>query len=342
MRCEVCEAPLQAGTVNCPNCGMPVSYNHIPSSGKLPAVENNPLPSMESPPDALPAREASPPVLVQPHVRVLPHIAPVPVPAPRQARSPLAKAAIVALLAFALLAGSGLGYYYFTGQPGDSGANTTSTTLLTTPSAATVQAEQTAITTAPGTLYSQSTAGNPTIQDQLSSNNTSAWETYSGANGQCAFNGGAYHINSLQAGLTACFYRARAFVDFTLQVQMTITKGDAGGMVFRFPAALGANASSLNAYMFIVNVLGVSSLVRIHDGEYTTLVAKTGSALGKGVNQTIVMTVIARGSVFFLYVNKQFITTVKDTTYQVGFVGLVSLSFQDPTEVAFHNAQIWP
>jgi len=260
----------------------------------------------------------------------------------RQARSPVAKAAIVTLLVFALLTGSGLAYYYFTGQPGDNGANTTPTSPLTTPNAATVQAEQAAVTTAPGTLYSESTAGTPIIQDQLSSNDASAWETYNGANGKCAFNGGAYRINSLQAGLTACFYRARAFVDFTLQVQMTITKGDAGGMVFRFPAAAGANSSSLNAYMFIVNVLGESSLVRIHDGEYTSLATKTSSALGKGVNLTIVMTVIARGSVFFLYVNRQFITTVKDTTYQVGLIGLVSLSFEDPTEVTFHNAQIWP
>lgn len=245
---------------------------------------------------------------------------------------------LAVLLVILLLALVGeLGYFFLVVQPG---TNTTSPSGSTAPNSATVQAEATDIATLPITLYSRVTAGKPTIQDGLNSSSASAWTAYSGNNGRCAFSGGLYHINSLSAGLTACFFNARYFDDFAFQVQMTITKGDAGGITFRFPSP-GTTASSLNAYVFIINVLGECSLIRIHNGDYTTLISKSNPTIGKGINQTALLTVIARGSVFFLYVNRQFITTVQDKTFQSGLIGLLSLSFQDPTEVAFHNAQIW-
>lgn len=277
------------------------------------------------------------PAMQMPPTMPTPILSPMAAPQPRPRRTRRGRIIVVALVILLLALVGELGYFFLVVQPG---ANTASPSGSTAPNSATVQAEATDIATAPGALYSRATSGNPTIQDSLNSSSASTWTAYSGNNGRCAFTGGMYHINSLSAGLTACFFKERNFDDFAFQVQMTITKGDAGGITFRFPSP-GTTASSLNAYVFIVNVLGQCSLIRIHNGDYTPLVTKSSPTIGKGVNQTALLTVIARGSAFFLYVNRQFITTVQDKTFQSGLVGLLSLSFQDPTEVAFHNAQIW-
>lgn len=324
MRCEVCGAEFPQEAAECPNCGMPTSY-----------TASNPL---EEP--ATRAREAVPsptPALIQ--VVPLPDVVQPAPHGPRHRAGGARGALLVALSLLLIIAGGGVGYYFFVVQPAahNDQVGLTGASGMT-PNAATVQAEATIAASAPDVVYRQSVTGVPTVQDPLNASNASAWKEYTGANGNCAFTGGAYHINSLHAGLTTCFYPARTFGDFALQVHMTIVRGDAGGVVFRVP---NADALSLNAYAFIVNVLGDCSLALIQNGEYTSLATRTCQTINKGVNQPAVLTVIARGNTLLFFVNQQHIMTIQNNTFSNGMVGLLSLSFQDATEVTFHQAQIW-
>ena len=138
--------------------------------------------------------------------------------------------------------------------------------------------------------------------------------------------------------MTACFYQTSTFSNFAFQVQMTIVKGDAGGLIFRLPAT---DSQFLNAYLFTVNVIGTYSLVSTPNDVNAPLTTRASAAIAKGVNHTNLLTVIARGNSIFLYVNKQYLASIKDNRYTDGRLGMLALNLHDPSDVAFSNAQIW-
>jgi len=60
------------------------------------------------------------------------------------------------------------------------------------------------------------------------------------------------------------------------------------------------------------------------------------------LNQSNLITVVAHGSNFYLYVNKQYVTQFRDSIYSAGIVGMVAENDTRPsTEVVFRNAEVW-
>jgi hypothetical protein len=136
-----------------------------------------------------------------------------------------------------------------------------------------------------------------------------------------------------QAGTFAvCTAQATNFANFTYQVQMTILSGttnDGGGLIFR--------SSGGSAYRFRVGVNGSFDLV----DQVQSLVSSSSPAIKTGLNQTNLLTVVARGSNILLYVNKQLIANVHDSLSSSGAIGMLAVDFTNPTDVAFNNAQVW-
>ena len=60
-----------------------------------------------------------------------------------------------------------------------------------------------------------------------------------------------------------------------------------------------------------------------------------------GLNQTNLIAVVARGSTIYLYVNKQYITSLSDNTFSSGQIGVLVNENSLPTEVMFQNVQVW-
>lgn len=54
-----------------------------------------------------------------------------------------------------------------------------------------------------------------------------------------------------------------------------------------------------------------------------------------------ILTVVARGSELYLFVNKQLVTEVSDNTYTFGQIGVFALDQGNITEVSFSNVQVW-
>src|SRR5258708_24077106 len=98
---------------------------------------------------------------------------------------------------------------------------------------ATYQAEAT-VTALTG-IYTQATSGTPTINDPMAQQDTNQWELDNKTGGgSCAFSNGSYHASMPQAGFFApCYAQNSSFNNFSFQVQMTILKGDLGGLIFR-------------------------------------------------------------------------------------------------------------
>ncbi len=136
-----------------------------------------------------------------------------------------------------------------------------------------------------------------------------------------------------------CLAQATNFGDLAYQVQMTIVKGEFGGMVFR------ADSSQTKYYSFLIDRSGTYSLITSVDNTGTRdyVLHKGTSAFFKaGFNQVNLLAVIARGSSIYLYINQHYITSASDRSYRAGQIGLFGGNYtQAPADVVFRHVQIW-
>lgn len=260
-----------------------------------------------------------------------PYAAPPPPPPPRLRRLSAGKTVLLIVLVL-LLVGAGGALFLRTAPPsGQPQPHTSPTTqapqVMATPSAQTPQA-----------LYAQITQGTPVLDDPLSTNGTNNWTEATSADGKfsCAFSGGVYHAS---APFTPCLAQATNFGDLAYQVQMTIVKGEFGGMVFR------ADGSQTKYYSFFIDRYGTYTLITSVDntGTHDHMLPKATSAfIRTGLNQANLLTVIARGSNIYLYINRHYITRASDTTYRAGQIGVFGGNYnQTPADVVFSHAQVW-
>lgn len=269
--------------------------------------------------------------------------------------------ALLLIIAVVLIAASGLGFYFGYYQPGQQHAFATQTaqaqTSVATSAAATGSAQvaqATAQAAATGTagvqataqayqnIYTQATRGTPTLDDPLNAPLlASLWDITLGshADGACAFTGGAYHSTIPNAGFfEPCYALNSNFSNFAFQVNMTITQGDAGGILLR------ADTAHNKFYLFKINVDdGSFTLYRYTNakGTQAALLLNGSSPLIKGLNQNNEITVVAQQSTMYFYINRQYLGSVTDNAYHAGEIGVFSESEQKPTEAVFSHAKVW-
>jgi hypothetical protein len=375
MQCSSCGTTLQPGMTSCPSCGAPVSTDTSDSSpyeehaGAVPYIPYTPLKEREAAP-ASPASPAAPaaqegsrssdllvgaqsqqaatpagssplaqapaaqPFAVQQAMPVQPAVA-----QQRQGLSPMAITLSV-ILALLIIGGAGGLIYYATGlYPAEQHAQATAVVqnVLAQQQQANAQATANIAALTPQKLYTQVTSGKPAISDPLDSINHSLFVSLSNPTSSCAFTGSAYHASASAGFIGPCLAPAVSVSNFAFQAQMTIIKGNSGGLIFRLNFA----ASSLNSYLFLVDRLGGYRLVALQNNNTVMQLANgVSSAVNAGLNQSNLLTVIARGNNFYLYVNRQYITSARDNTFSSGVVGVFA-SGANATDVVFSNAQVW-
>ena len=223
-------------------------------------------------------------------------------------------------------------------------ANTqaTGTAVAISHATATAQAQATANVIATATalqnIYTSATKGSPGLDDSLSFNTGSSWEEdQAQGGGGCGFTGGAYHASIDQKGFYfACAAQNTSFSNFAYQVQMTITKGDAGGVFFR------GNRSASQFYLLSIARDGTFDLFISKDQNHSSdLNFGNSSAIKKSTGQANLITVVVRGNSIYFYINKQYAGSVNDSTYKGGQVGVFVDARTTATDVAFNNAQVW-
>ena len=211
--------------------------------------------------------------------------------------------------------------------------------VSTTPSP-TRQATATSSAQTPQDLYTQITQTPPALDDPLQINDANNWTESSSAGGSCAFTAGAYHASVQQKDSTMlCMAQATNFSDLAYQVQMTIVKGELGGMVFR------TDGSQAKYYSFFIDSSGTYTLVTSVDntGTQDRVLHKGTSAFIKiGLNQANLLAVVARGESIYLYINQHYITSASDSTYHDGQIGVFGGDYtQAPADVVFRHLQVW-
>ncbi len=365
--CLKCGTPLQSGITRCPRCGTvaslpPNSVETMAAQQRQPAqrVASSPRPVTS-------ARQAPSPVAgyygtysskteqASPYYSPPPSFEP---PLAKKSRQGLGKGATIFLTILALLmmfSGVALIYYATTTRPSQLRAQATATvqTIVTAQSQATttakVQAHATATAQAHATataqaqaqtlqnIYNTATSGTPSLSSTLITQDGANWSNYNAVSGGgCAFTGNALHASVFQSHTyVPCFAQVSNFSNFAFQAQMTIQQGDGGGLVFR------ANETNAQLYLLRVSHDGLFGISVSRDSKTITPILDDSSAAIKTGTQTNLVTVIARNSTIYIYINKQFVATVDDTTYSAGEIGVFAYDNTEGTDVAFNDANIW-
>lgn len=186
----------------------------------------------------------------------------------------------------------------------------------------------------PQDRYNQITNSDPTFSDSLQSQDKYNWSEDT----ECSFSAGAYHVSVPNTYFAWCIEQSIDFSNFLYQVQLTIAKGDYGGIIFREDYTNGI------FYYFYIEQDGSYNLflyqgIKGQQGE----LLQTGhsSAINAGLNQTNLIAVLASGNNLYLYINKHFVTNVSDSTSRSGLIGVIALPNNNPTEVVASNIQVW-
>lgn len=275
----------------------------------------------------------------------------------RRSLSPGQKALLIPLTLLVIVGSMGLLYFILTSHMTANHTQNHSTPQVTTTApatrvtptanatatsnAATATAQTSAQATASAAASAKNldpyppTIGNLAFYDRLSQPSERWIER-----AECQFTNAAYHVSQSQPEhFFYCPASTPILGNFTFEVQMTIIKGDCGGIVFRYDSTSG------KLYHFEVCQDGSYTLNRYVDSTGTKAKPLTtnGSspAIHTGLNQPNVIAVVANDSTLDLYVNYQKIDSVNDNSYSSGQVALAVTAKADPTEVVYGNAKLW-
>lgn len=298
-------------------------------------------PQQPSNPYGYPNANTPPP---QPYTpgQYVPPVPPPQQPAPRR-RSSARLFALIGLVVLVILAGiiAAIAIPLHNTQVANDNATATAHTQSTTvartaTSVALTNATATAQTVATATAIASTYPFSATakLDDPLSDNSHgSKWQS----NSNCTFTNGAYHAKEPNANTYyTCAATNTNFSDFTYQVTMQIAKGDFAGVTFR-----GDDANS-KYYSFIFAQDGSYILFLYTSGTHPkTLKSGTASQFNTGAGQSNDIGVVARGSSISMYVNKQEIATVTDSTYSSGQIGTVVYNTGNAVEAVYSNVKVW-
>ena len=271
---------------------------------------------------------------------------------------------LVALVLLVLLASVSFFYLRGVNQPGNSNIDVAATTHANDATAfasnanATAQANNATSTAQANNAVATAQATNATATAVTSNSNSNAYpprgatlvlnDPLSGQDAnqwsvdtECVFTGGSFHASVHGTGYFGyCGTSAITVNNFAYEVQMSIVRGDYGGIAFYI------NSASSTTESFYYFRIGTDSSYGLFINKGTggfgqELQGGTSSTINTGLNQSNLIAVVASNNNFDLYVNKQFITTVKDSTYNSGYIGVIAVPRNSLTEVAFSNAKVW-
>ena len=172
------------------------------------------------------------------------------------------------------------------------------------------------------------------LNDALTdANHGRGWTT----SANCAFSNGAYHVTETKnKAFDTCPAPQSNFSNFTFQVTMNIIKGDIGGITFR-----GDDANN-KFYAFIFDQTGSYALLAYSRGtDPRSLQTGSTASFHNGYGQANQIGVTPRGDTIQLFVNGQPLTSVHDTAYNHGQIGMIVYDSGKATDIAFTDAKVW-
>jgi hypothetical protein len=266
-------------------------------------------------------------------------------PPPQQPRSSNGRRiGLIALVVVILLAIIGTAIYIpvHNNQVATDHTNATATADSVHNATATAQANVTAtaqvVATATAVASTYPFSATTALNDPLTDNSKGiGWKT----SGNCTFSGSAYHtINSTDNTYYTCPATKSDYSNFTYQATMQINKGSIAGITFRGDENAGKNYSFIfdksGAYVLFLYTSSSSKPSQLQSGDASSAGFKAGLGQSNDIG------VVARGSSIDLYVNKQKVASITDSTLSHGQIGFIVYDTgNDATDASFTNAEVW-
>jgi hypothetical protein len=155
----------------------------------------------------------------------------------------------------------------------------------------------------------------------------------------CTLQNNVLHATLSEPNTIDTCWGGPSYDNFAYDIEVTIVRGDCGGIVFREDSTEG-----YKDYTFDICQDGRYSIDIDQGAALTYNNIKAGTTtpgLHKGLNQANLVAVVAQGQNFSLYVNKQLVTTFRDTTYGSGRIGVAVWDDTNATDVSFANQRVW-
>ena len=265
-------------------------------------------------------------------------------PTQQQKRS-LGRTFILGVIALVIILASIAGFFiYHNNQVALNNTNMTATAQTQANNTTTAQNNLTAIARVNATATFVTNpyppnSGSLTLFDPLKDNSKGhRWDEGTTGASSCKFTGGTFHVTSGSKNvLNSCFANTTNFSDFAYQVELTIVKGDCGGLIFR------ADSTNSKFYSFEMCQDGTYSVLLFSSNSSSKYLLKltTNAAIKTGLNQANVIAAIANAGTIQLYVNNISVDSVTYTTLRQGEIGLLADDYTNVTDVAFDNAKVW-
>ena len=255
---------------------------------------------------------------------------------------------LIAIIGVLLLVIIGGGLFVFL-RPKDTSATPTSTattqtqahltpTFTPTPTidvTATANAAATVTAVANQNPYPPNT-GTLVLSDPMQDNNRGyQWDHNSDNTGGCTFTGGVYHIHAPVNGFI-CVPEAPAlvFTDLAFEANLVLVKGNEEAITFRL------DQNNVTYYSFFLYPGGKYSIDAVINNALNKTLTGSSPAI-KDLKQGNLLAIVARGSVFSLYVNHQFIRSVSDGSIVRGQIGLLCFNTNGSCDVAANDVRVW-
>ncbi len=342
MQCRTCGTGIPNGATQCPMCGAHVTTTFTALDTNAYEIESEAIPFIPYSPQ-IAAFKASPTAGTK-VTQTSPAIQPVdPLQSQQmplqkefvQSTPLLTRVGMFLLILLALLivgSGSGMLVYATAIHPAELQANATAVAqgivIGEMRATATVNAQS------PQHMYNLITSHSPTLSDPLNGQTSSVWSVKSIGTKSCSFSNGAYHLRLAPKDIYInCPTPGVHYHNFIYQVQLAIINGFDGGISFR------SYNETTPSFSFTITTTGLYALSA--DLDNRLLASGRSPAIHIGLNQTNQIAVMAQEEKIFLFINKQFVTSVSDFS-ESGEIGMIADNVSvTNVDVAFTNAQVW-
>lgn len=200
---------------------------------------------------------------------------------------------------------------------------------------ATAVAQVTATVGAYSTLESE---GTPVLTDPLQDDSRGYnWDlNYVTGTGGCRFFNGDYQSSVPQPGLfSSCYAHTKNYSNFFYEIQLDITQGDQGGILFRY------DQTTNSFYYFHIDTSGKYGLDLYQNDILTrTLASGISSTIETSPGSVNLLAVQANGSALTLFVNRFPVNNTINNVISQGQIGVMAFAIKNPTNVSFSNAKV--
>jgi serine/threonine protein kinase len=259
----------------------------------------------------------------------------------RVSRQGLSKGMAVLLIVLALLLGAGSVAFFAPFLLKNNSTPVTPTTAgdINVHATSTAQVGTTAPTPVTPTAQQNPYAnGGKLVLDDPLLDNSKGYNWLTGANQKgatCEFRGdGYYSTQPAQGFFHSCPAGNTDFSNFAFEVQMTLISGDYAGIIF-------CNATDNTYYLFRIGVNGSYTLLLFTQANSDGVPLASGS-ISVNLSQANLIAVVVSGGSIKLYVNRQLIMSVNDSTNTHGRIAVFSWNATGSSaEAMFRNAKVW-